>query len=166
MRVLLVDDHPLYLEGLRNWLTVHGYDVIGVAADGLDALAHARVKRPDLVLMDLEMPGCNGLEATRLLKAELPCVVVVIMAVAFDPATVQEALNSGALDCLPKSINPDSLLRILASVSSVRDGELPDLQATSSTRPTPAPSPFTPPLTQLPLGANGKLFGKLSPDAI
>ena len=161
MRVLLVDDHPLYLEGLRNWLSVHGYDVVGVAGDGLDALVHVRSRQPDIVLMDLEMPGCNGFEATRLIKTEFPRLHIVILTVACDPSTVQEALNCGALDCLPKNINPESLLRYLSQMSEI---DQPGQAAKNPARPPLTKPQYAPPLAQLPLAANGKLFGKLSRD--
>ncbi len=116
MKVLLVDDHPIYLEGLRNWLTVHGYEVIGMAGDGLTALAYARSGQPDLVLVDLDTPGYNGLEVSRLLKAEFAHVAIVILAVSFDRSIVEAALRCGASDCLPKNIQPEILLHILSHI--------------------------------------------------
>ncbi|MCB0056699.1 MAG: response regulator transcription factor, partial [Caldilineaceae bacterium] len=64
MRVLLVDDHRLFLEGLHNLLNAQGIDVAGLANDGLDALAAARRLRPDVILMDIQMPRCDGVTAT------------------------------------------------------------------------------------------------------
>src|SRR5512136_2635336 len=79
LRVLLVDDHPLFLEGLRNLLASEGIQVVGLARDGLEALAQARRLRPDLILMDIQMPRCDGVSATRLINAELPeCKVVIL----------------------------------------------------------------------------------------
>jgi len=68
MRVLLADDHPLFLEGLRNVLAGRGVNVVGAANDGIQALELTRALRPDVVLMDIRMPRCNGLDATRLIK--------------------------------------------------------------------------------------------------
>lgn len=161
MKVLLVDDHPLYLEGLRNWLTVHGYDVIGVASDGLTALACARSGHPDLVLMDLDMPGYNGLEIARLLKAEFPCIAIVILAVSFDPSIVQSALRCGALDCLPKHIKPEALLRLLSQIGDPSQSA----QSTSGSSRRPrlhnVPTP-----AQLAPGVHRNLFGKLNIDTV
>ena len=70
LRVLLVDDHSLFLEGLRNLLVSEGIQVVGLAKDGLEALAQARRLRPDVILMDIQMPRCDGVSATRLIKAE------------------------------------------------------------------------------------------------
>ena len=61
MRLLLVDDHALFLQSLRMLLTTSGYEVVGTAADGLEALQQARALHPDLILMDIDMPGCDGL---------------------------------------------------------------------------------------------------------
>ena len=72
MRVILADDHRLLLEGLANLLVAHGVEVVATASDGFEAVIRTRVHRPDVVLMDVRMPGCDGLAATRLIKAELP----------------------------------------------------------------------------------------------
>ncbi len=161
MKVLLVDDHPLYLEGLRNWLTVHRYDVIGVASDGLTALARVRSCHPDLVLMDLDMPGYSGLEVARLLKAEFPRIAIVILAVSFDPSVVQAALRCGALDCLPKNIKPEALLRLLSQI----DNQSHPAQSTNCSPRQSKPHNISTP-TQMALGIHQHLFGKLGSDAV
>lgn len=135
MKVLLVDDHPLYLEGLRNWLTVHQYEVIGVASDSLTALARARTGHPDLALVDLDMPGYNGLEVARLLKTEFPDIAIVILAVSFDPTIAQAALRCGALDCLPKNIKPEALLRLLSQIADPLQPAQPTSCSSRQSRP-------------------------------
>ncbi|HEC35735.1 MAG TPA: response regulator transcription factor, partial [Anaerolineae bacterium] len=82
MRVLLVDDHPLFLEGLQNLLEARGIEVVSTASDGLEALEKSRTLHPDLILMDIQMPRCDGLIATRLIKAELPWVRIVMLTVS------------------------------------------------------------------------------------
>ena len=72
MKVLLVDDHALFLEGLQKLLTGRGVQVVGTARDGLEGLEKTRQLSPDIILMDIRMPGCDGLTATRLIKAEKP----------------------------------------------------------------------------------------------
>jgi DNA-binding NarL/FixJ family response regulator len=85
MKVLLVDDHALFLQALKMLLTANNYEVVGTAADGLEALQQARLLRPELILMDIEMPGCDGLAATRLIKAEMPQIKIVILTVYLLP---------------------------------------------------------------------------------
>jgi DNA-binding NarL/FixJ family response regulator len=116
MRVLLVDDHPLFLEGLRNLLTARGIEVVGTAGDGLEALAKARALRPDVILMDVKMPRCDGLVATRLIKAELPYVKVVILTVYEEDDMLFEAIKSGASGFLHKSLDAGEFLTLLSGL--------------------------------------------------
>jgi two-component system NarL family response regulator len=122
VRVLLVDDHPLFLDGLRNLLTARGITVIGVARDGIEAQEQARALRPNVVVMDIEMPRCDGLTATRAIKAELPEVKIVMLTVAEDEEHLFEAIRSGASGYLLKSLDANEFVRLLAGV--VR-GEVP-----------------------------------------
>ncbi len=105
MRVLLVDDHSLMVEGLTNLLTAHGIDVVGAAGDGLEALAAARRCRPDLILMDIRMPRCDGLAATRLIKAQMPELRIVILTTSAEDDDLFEAIKSGACGYLLKSMS-------------------------------------------------------------
>ncbi len=105
LRILLVDDHSLFLEGLRNLLVSEGIDVVGLAHDGLDALAQARRLRPDVILMDIQMPRCDGVSATRLIKAELPECKVVMLTMSEDEQDLFEAVKSGALGYLLKRLD-------------------------------------------------------------
>lgn len=113
MRVLLADDHQLVVEGLRNILEAHDIDVVGVAKDGVEALAQARRLVPDVVLMDVRMPHCDGLTATRLIKAELPDVKIVILTVSADENDLFEAVKSGANGYLLKNMDADALIEAL-----------------------------------------------------
>jgi DNA-binding NarL/FixJ family response regulator len=116
LRVLLVDDHPLYREGLRNMLSARGVQVVGAANDGLEAQALARELLPDLILMDVEMPGCNGLEATQRIKAELPDLKIVMLTVAADDETLFEALKNGASGYLLKNLEGRQFFSLLTEV--------------------------------------------------
>lgn len=104
MRVLLVDDHALFLEGLSNLLTSSGVQVVGIAHDGFEALVQARHLQPDLILMDIHMPNCDGVTATRLIKANLPQVKIVMLTMSEDEQDLFEAVKSGASGYLLKSL--------------------------------------------------------------
>jgi DNA-binding NarL/FixJ family response regulator len=71
-KIMLVDDHPLFMEGLQYVLKTHGIEVVGVANTGMKAIEKARILKPDIILMDIHMPGLNGLDALQLIKAEMP----------------------------------------------------------------------------------------------
>ncbi len=116
MRLLLVDDHPLFLEGLYNLLTAQGLTVIGTARDGLEALAQARALHPDIVLMDIRMPRCNGVDATRLIKAEFPNIHVVMLTMSDDDEDLFQAIRAGASGYLLKSQETADLYRALGEL--------------------------------------------------
>jgi PAS domain S-box-containing protein len=121
LRVLLVDDHPLFLQGMQNLLTGRGVDVVGTACDGVAALARARELHPDIILMDVEMPTCNGLEATRLIKAELPDIQIVMLTMSEDDAHLFEAIKCGAAGYLLKGLDADAFFQLL---TDVMEGEM------------------------------------------
>ena len=98
MRVLIVDDHPLFARGLADLIGARGLQVLGVAKDGLEALEMVREMRPDVVLMDISMPRCDGLAATRLIKAELPDTKIVVVTASEDNKDVFEAVNKRELE--------------------------------------------------------------------
>jgi two-component system NarL family response regulator len=122
MRILLADDHSLFVEGLQNLLQAGGHQVVGAAFDGLEALQLARALCPDLVLMDIRMPRCDGLEATRLIHMELPDIKIVILTTSEDDADLFEALRSGASGYLLKNLKPNQLFDYLAGLGR---GEAP-----------------------------------------
>ena len=122
-RLLLVDDHALFREGMAGLFTYEDdFEVVGQAADGEAALAAARELMPDLVLMDVDMPGCDGLEATRRLTQEMPYVKVIMLTVHEDDDTLFEAIKSGAQGYLVKSIQSREMLELLRGMSR---GEAP-----------------------------------------
>ncbi len=118
MRVLLVDDHPLFLEGLRNLLAVEGIEVIGQAEDGLEAFAQARRMRPDVILMDIQMPRCDGVAATRLIKAEMPECKIVMLTMSEQDKDLFEAVKSGASGYLLKRMKAEGLFEALADLQA------------------------------------------------
>jgi len=117
MRILIVDDHVLVRDGIASLLTAEGFEVVGQAQDGLEALHKAREVRPDLVLMDITMPGVGGLEATRLLQAEMPQVAVVILTVSDDEGDLFEAIRSGARGYLLKDLKPTEFFDSLRAIA-------------------------------------------------
>jgi DNA-binding NarL/FixJ family response regulator len=116
VRVLLVDDNRLMLEGLRNLLEAHSIEVAGTAIDGLESVAQARKLNPDVILMDISMPGLNGLAATRLIKAEMPKARIVILTTSTEDKDLFEAVKSGAYGYLLKSIDTKELVDALEQV--------------------------------------------------
>lgn len=117
MRILLVDDHALVRNGIASLLRAHNIDVVGEASDGLEALEKARQLKPDIILMDIKMPRCNGLEATRLIKAEMPEVKVIILTVSDDEEDLFEAIKSGAQGYLLKNIKAEEFVSLLDGVA-------------------------------------------------
>lgn len=116
MRILLADDHRLMIEGIRNLLTANGIEVVGIASDGLESVAMAEQLHPDLILMDVRMPRCDGLTATRLIKAALPEQKIVMLTTSSDEKDLFEAVKSGAQGYLLKSISPEAFLEALRDV--------------------------------------------------
>ena len=116
LRVMLVDDHSLFLEGLRNLLVSEGINVVGMAKDGLEALVQARHLRPDVILMDIQMPRCDGVSATRLIKTELPECKVVMLTISEDEQDLFEAVKSGASGYLLKRLDAVDFFAYLAEL--------------------------------------------------
>lgn len=117
-RILLVDDHSLFLEGLRNLLVSEGILVIGLAHDGLEALAQARRLHPQVILMDIQMPRCDGVAATRLIKAEMPEIKIVMLTMSEDEHDLFEAVKSGASGYLLKRLEATEFFTYLAELQA------------------------------------------------
>jgi DNA-binding NarL/FixJ family response regulator len=122
MRTLLVDDHPLFLDGLKNLLTLRGIEVVGTARDGMEALDKARTLRPEIILMDIQMPKLDGLAATRLVKAELPDIKIVMLTMSAEDEDLFEAIKNGACGYLLKTEDTDEFFSLFLGL--VR-GEVP-----------------------------------------
>ena len=117
MRILLVDDHPLFLDGLQVLLEVSKMTVVGTARDGAAAVAAVREHRPDAVLMDIQMPGCDGLTATRLIKTEFPEIKIVMLTMNDEDQSLFEAIKSGASGYLLKNVETKDLLELLEGLA-------------------------------------------------
>lgn len=151
MRVLLVDDNRLMLEGLQNLLEAHDVEVAGVAADGIEAVGRVRELRPDVTLMDIRMPKCDGLTATRLIKAEMPEARIVILATSTEDEDIFEAVKSGACGYLVKSMAAVELVEALEQAMQGTPPFSPGLASrlldefARLSSPAPEPKPATVP---------------------
>jgi len=113
MRVLLVDDNRLMLEGLKNLLDAHGIEVLDSASNGREGEAMAQALHPDLILMDIRMPICDGLEATRSSKARQPEIKIVKLTTSMEDEDLFEAIKSGACGYLIKNMSGEAFIEAL-----------------------------------------------------
>jgi DNA-binding NarL/FixJ family response regulator len=145
LRLVLADDHPVFREGLRTVVEASDRHVlVGEAADGLEAVAVCVTERPDVVLMDLHMPGLNGVEATERLRTAAPEVAVVVLTMVEDPASVSAALRAGARGYLLKGATPREVLSAVdaaAAGQSVLDSGIASALLAGSA-PPPLSGPF------------------------
>ncbi|HET8606267.1 MAG TPA: response regulator transcription factor [Gaiellaceae bacterium] len=110
-RVLLVDDHDLFRTGLRNLLEEQGVQIVGEAGTGTDAVRYVRELAPDVVVMDLNMPGMSGVEATRQVTSIAPLTRVVVLTISDQDADVMDAILAGACGYLLKDSSIQELMR-------------------------------------------------------
>jgi len=112
IRLLLAEDHAVVRGGLLQLLAaIDDIEVVGAAAGGEDAVALAAERRPDVVLMDLEMPGMDGIEATRRIRGADPDVNVVVLTAFSDRGRILDAIDAGAVGYLLKDAEPEELIR-------------------------------------------------------
>lgn len=117
VRVVIADDHPVFRDGLASLLSTQpGVDVVATAADGAEAIEHAERLRPDVVVMDLQMPVLNGIEATRRLTAQLPEVRVLVFTMGEEDGTVLAAMRAGARGYLVKGASQEEVSQAIATV--------------------------------------------------
>jgi len=110
IRILLIDDHTLFRSGVRALLQKQGdFEVVDEAADGVEGIKRAKQHRPDVILLDLNMPGLSGLEALQLLVEDLPDSAVIVLTVSEEGEELAAALRSGARGYLLKNIETEAL---------------------------------------------------------
>jgi DNA-binding NarL/FixJ family response regulator len=117
VRVLLVDDHDLFRTGLRNLLEGQALEIVGEAASGADALRLVRETAPDVVIMDLNMPGMTGVEATRHISRDAPLTRVLVLTISDQDQDVMDAILAGACGYLLKDASIDELMRGIESAA-------------------------------------------------
>ena len=118
LRVVVADDHPVFRQGLRMLLENLGVDVVADVGDGAEAVAAVETHAPDVVLMDLQMPGVTGIDATRRIVAQHPEVKVLVLSMVDDDQAVLAAIQAGALGYLLKGAGQEEISRALAAVAA------------------------------------------------
>jgi len=116
VKVMLVDDRPLTRSGIASLLRAHGHEVVAEAGNGREALEKIGQVAPDLILMDILMPEMGGLEATRLIKAQLPEMKIVMLTVSDDEHDLFEAIKSGADSYLLKDLEATQFFEALDAI--------------------------------------------------
>lgn len=116
MKVLLMDDHSLFVSGLEALLQINGITVVGTARDSVEAVMAAKKFQPDVILMDIHMSGCNGLATTRLIKAKFPKMKIVMLILLDEDHLVFEAIRSGVSGFLLKNLETKKFLTMLEEV--------------------------------------------------
>jgi DNA-binding NarL/FixJ family response regulator len=119
IRLLIVDDHPLYREGLRSlFSTISDIELVGEASRGKEAVNLAVELQPDVVLMDIDLPGLNGVEATRSILSESPSIGIVMVTMLEDDRSIFSAMRAGARGYVLKGAEPNELLQSIRAVAN------------------------------------------------
>jgi len=127
MRVIIIDDHALFRDGLKGLLEQRNIDVAGVAADGKEGIELANEIRPDVILLDLRMPNMGGLDVLPILRKDLPTTPVVMLTTSNDESDLIRALRTGAQGYLLKDMEPDELVSALRDIEKGKNVVAADL---------------------------------------
>ena len=129
IRLMLADDHRMLREGLRRSMTEQGFDVVGEAGDGDEAVRLADRLRPDVVLMDVTMPEIDGVEATRQIKSTMPAIKIVMLTMHADQEVLAEAIRAGASGYLVKDCSTEEIASAVRMAVSGETALSPQLAA-------------------------------------
>jgi len=129
-RVMIVDDHRVFRESLHQSLTAQGFEIVGEAKNGQEAIDLAAAVRPEVVLMDITMPGIDGIEATRKLKERVPATFIIILTMHADQKILSDAIKAGANGYLVKDCSIDEISSAIESVVTGETALSPHLAAT------------------------------------
>ena len=121
MKIVIADDHALFTDGLSNLLQSRGYEIAGIACDGLEAFRLAKKLKPDLMLIDIYMPHCDGLEATKLISANFPEIKIMILTASEDEKNVFDAVKFGASGYFIKSFDSKMLFE---AIDALQKGDI------------------------------------------
>ena len=127
MRILIADDHSLFRDGLRSLLQAEGHEIAGEAKNGKEAVQLARELKPDLVLMDVQMPELDGIGATKLIVTENPSMKVVILTASEEETKLFDAIKSGAQGYLLKNLEAEEFFDLLDRASRGEPALTPSL---------------------------------------
>jgi DNA-binding NarL/FixJ family response regulator len=151
IRVLIADDHPLFRDGMRGLLgSLPDMEVVGEASSGEQAVELAGELQPDVILMDIQMPGINGIEATRAIARESPSVGVIVVTMFEDDDSVFAAMRAGARGYVLKGADQDEILKVIRAVAAGEAHFGPEIARRLMgffSAPKPTPSEAFPELT-------------------
>jgi len=129
IRLMLADDHRMLREGLRRSMTEEGFDVVGEASDGAEAIVLAGQLLPEVILMDVTMPEVNGVEATRAIRQKHPEIRVVMLTMHADESVIASAIRAGASGYLVKDCSTDEIAATVRQAADDRQALSQDLAA-------------------------------------
>lgn len=127
MKIMIADDHPLYVEALENLLR-SDFEIVGKVNNGVKAVEEAARKRPDVILMDLNMPDMSGIEATKLINAKMPEIKIVILTSFEEKESLFRAVKAGAVGYLLKNLNGEEIITGLQELGQGRNPFAPGME--------------------------------------
>src|SRR5204863_6475996 len=147
VRLLLADDHTMVRQSMRRSMEAEGFDIVGEAGDGAEAVRLAEAHKPDVVLMDISMPVLDGVEATRRVRSRTPGTQVVGLTMHADPDVVRQAVAAGAVGYLTKDCTVEEVIeavRLAADGETAVSSGLARAMLEEGRRPPPAGEPAAP----------------------